>query len=150
MAADGTTYSGAIELKDGPFAGWMTWGAGSDPFETANGPFCFRIEEGGGVRCAFQPRREHLNGGGAVHGGALMSFADFALFSIAYDALGDARAVTLTFASEFVAAGSLDGLIEARGEVLRQTRSIVFVRGLVTQVSRPLLAFSGTLKKIAA
>ena len=147
MAADGTTYSGAVALKDGPFAGWMTWGAGSDPFETANGPFCFRIDDGA-VRCAFQPRREHLNGGGAVHGGALMSFADFSLFAIAYTALGDATTVTLTFSSEFIGAGTLDGIIESRGEVLRQTRSIVFVRGLVTQVSRPLLAFSGTLKKI--
>ena len=82
MAADGTSYTGAIELTEGPFAGWITWGAGSDPFETANGPFCFKIENGT-ARCAFQPRREHLNGGGAVHGGALMRFADFALFSIA-------------------------------------------------------------------
>ena len=77
-----------------------------------------------------------------------MSFADFSLFCIAYTALANAQAVTLTFSSEFIAAGSIDGLIEARGEVLRQTRSIIFVRGLVTQVSRPLLAFSGTLKKI--
>ena len=149
MAADGTSYTGAIELKQGPFAGWMTWGAGSDPFETANGPFCFKIENGA-AHCAFQPRREHLNGGGSIHGGALMTFADFALFSIAYSTLGDVRAVTLTFSSEFLSAGSLEGMIEARGEVLRETRSIVFVRGLVTQVSRPLLSFSGTLKKLAA
>jgi uncharacterized protein (TIGR00369 family) len=147
MAGDGTSNSGAVELRDGPFAGWLTWGAGGDPFETALGPFCFRIDDGE-VRCAFQPRREHLNGGGAVHGGALMSFADFSLFCIAYNTLANTPAVTLTFASEFIRAGALEGLIEARGEVLRQTRSIVFVRGLVTQVSRPLLAFSGTLKKI--
>ena len=149
MAAETASYGGAIELKEGPFAGWMTWGAGSDPFETANGPYCFKLENGV-ARCAFQPRREHLNGGGAIHGGALMSFADFALFSIAYSSLRDTRAVTLTFHSEFLSAGGLDGLIEAQGEVLRETRSLVFVRGLVTQVSRRLLAFSGTLKKIGA
>jgi uncharacterized protein (TIGR00369 family) len=151
MAADGTStgYTGAIELKEGPFAGWMTWGAGSDPFETANGPFCFKVENGA-ARCAFQPRHAHLNGGGAIHGGALMSFADFALFCIAHSTLGDVRAVTLSFGSEFIRAGNMDGLIEAQGEVLRQTRSIIFVRGLVTQVSRPLLSFSGTLKKISA
>jgi uncharacterized protein (TIGR00369 family) len=125
----------------------MTWGGGSDPFETANGPYCFKTENGV-VRSAFQPRHEHLNGGGTVHGGALMSFADFALFSIAHKALGGAKAVTLTFHAEFLAPGGLDGLIEARGEVLRETRTIVFVRGLVTQVSRPLLSFSGTLKKM--
>lgn len=151
MAAEGTSagYTGAIELKEGPFAGWMTWGAGSDPFETANGPFCFKVEDGV-ARSAFQPRREHLNGGGAIHGGALMSFADFALFAIAHSVLGDVRAVTLSFSSEFISAGNLDAWVEARGEVLRETRSIIFARGLVTQASRPLLSFSGTLKKIGA
>ena len=99
---------------------------GSDPFETANGPFCFKIENGT-ARCAFEPRREHLNGGGAVHGGALMTFADFALFSIAYSTLRDVRAVTLTFSSEFISAGDLDGVIEARGEVLREKRAQSFL-----------------------
>lgn len=139
---------GAV-LTEGPFAGWTTWSNGADPFETAIGPFCFR-EVGGRAKCAFQPRREHLNGGGTVHGGALMSFADFALFAIANNALAGAKAVTVTCNSGFLSAASLDAVIEAEGEVLRATRSLVFVRGLVTQASRPVLAFSGTLKKIAA
>jgi acyl-coenzyme A thioesterase PaaI-like protein len=89
-----------------------------------------------------------LNGGGTIHGGALMSFADFSLFAIAHNALRGAHAVTLTCNSEFLSAGGLDDIVYADGEVLRETRSLVFVRGLVTQDSRPLLAFSGTLKKI--
>jgi acyl-coenzyme A thioesterase PaaI-like protein len=141
--------SGPILLTEGPFAGWSTWSAGGDPFETAIGPFCFKAE-GGRMRSAFQPRREHLNGGGAIHGGALMSFADFALFSIAHNALRDVRAVTLTCNCEFLSAGDLSAVVEAEGEVLRDTRSLIFVRGMVTQASRPLLAFSGTLKKISS
>jgi uncharacterized protein (TIGR00369 family) len=113
------------------------------------GPFCFRVDDGR-VRCAFQPRREHLNFSGAVHGGALMSFADFSLFAIAHNALRGVKAVTLTCNSEFLSAGDTDAVIEAQGEVLRETRSLIFVRGLITQASRPLLAFSGTLKKIRA
>lgn len=138
---------GPIILKEGRLAGWSTWSDGGDPYETANGPFCFRVE-GERVRCAFEPRREHLNGSGAIHGGALMSFADFALFCIAQRELADQRAVTLTCNSEFLRAGSLDGLVETEGEVLRATRTLIFVRGLVTQLSHPLLAFSGTLKKM--
>ncbi|MFO1016161.1 MAG: PaaI family thioesterase [Hyphomonadaceae bacterium] len=141
-------YVGPIEVTEGPFAGWMTWGEGADPYETAIGPFCFKVETDGRARCAFQPRRDHLNGGGFVHGGALMSFADFSLFSIAHKELEGVRAVTLTCNSEFLSAGELGAMIEAHGEVLRETRSLIFVRGLVTQGSRPLLAFSGTLKKI--
>jgi len=140
--------SGAVTLTEGPFAGWTTWSQGSDPYETSIGPFYFRVEDGR-ARCMFQPRREHLNGGGSIHGGALMSFADFSLFAIAHNALKGEHAVTLTFNSEFIGAGGLDGMVEAQGEVIRDARAVIFVRGLVTQASRPLLSFSGTLKKIA-
>jgi uncharacterized protein (TIGR00369 family) len=135
-------------LTEGPFAGWTTWSNGADPYESAIGPFCFRVADDGSAQCAFEPQPRHLNGGGTIHGGALMSFADFALFAIAHNALRGAHAVTLTCNSEFVSAGKLGEHVEARGEVLRETRSLVFVRGLVTQGSRSLLAFSGTLKKI--
>lgn len=150
MNAQGVTqtdYGHPLLIEDGPFAGWRTWGGGADPFETAIGPFCYRVIDSK-VRCGFQPRREHLNGAGAVHGGALMSFADFALFAIAYNALDASNVVTVTCNSEFLSAGGLEGVIEAEGEMLRETRSLLFIRGLVTQQGRPLLAFSGTLKKI--
>lgn len=150
MSADGAGDApavGPVVLKDGRFSGWSTWSAGADPYETAIGPFCFRMD-GPHVRCAFEPRRDHLNGGGSIHGGALMSFADFALFCIAHKELGADKAVTLTCNSEFLKAGGPDHIVEAHGEVLRATRTLIFVRGLVTQLSQPLLAFSGTLKKI--
>lgn len=143
-----THYGRLVRLTDGPLAGWSTWSQGADPFETLIGPFAFRNVDGA-TYAAFQPRQEHLNGAGAVHGGCLMSFADFSLYAIAHSALGPFKAVTLTCNSEFLSPGGLDGLIEARGEVLRETRSLVFARGLVTQATRPVLAFSGTLKKIA-
>lgn len=151
MNGDGTpqtTWTGGVTLTEGPFAGWTTWSQGGDPYETAIGPFYFRGDDGG-VRCVFEPKRHHLNGGGTIHGGCLMSFADFALFAIAHNTLAGQHAVTLTFSSEFVGAGGLDGWVEARGEVIRDTRSVTFVRGIVTQAERPLLSFSGTLKKIA-
>jgi acyl-coenzyme A thioesterase 13 len=137
-------------LTEGPFAGWLSWGAGgADPYESLIGPFCFKIDDDGSARCAFQPRADHRNAGGAVHGGVLMSFADFSLFSFAYSALArGVRAVTLTCNCEFMGAANLDGWIEARGEVLRETKSVLFARGVVTQRDRAVLAFSGTLKKI--
>jgi uncharacterized protein (TIGR00369 family) len=142
------SFSGGVTLTEGPFAGWTTWSGGSDPYETLIGPFYFRQEDGR-ARCVFEPKAHHLNGGGAIHGGCLMSFADFSLFAIAHNALRDVRAVTMTFNSEFIGAGGRDEWVEARGEVVRDTRSVVFIRGIVTQAERPLLSFSGTLKKIA-
>jgi len=140
--------SGPVLVTEGPFAGWMTWSRGADPYETLLGPFCFQmIDER--VRCAFEPKPHHLNGGGKIHGGALMSFADFALFCFAHKALANGvRAVTLSCNSEFISAGDCDSWIEAEGDVLRDTRSIIFARGLISQRGRPVLAFSGALKKI--
>jgi acyl-coenzyme A thioesterase PaaI-like protein len=136
-------------MTAGPFEGWTTWSQGQDPFETHVGPFYFRVLADGSAISAFEPRRHHLNGSGAIHGGVLLSFADFALFSIAHNALGgDITAVTLTLNSEFASAGDLDGNVEARGEVVRETGSLVFARGILSQKERPLLVFSGTLRKL--
>jgi acyl-coenzyme A thioesterase 13 len=147
LMAENVGNAGPIVVPNGPFRGWMSWSEGADPFETAIGPFCFR-GEGADLRCGFEPTPSHLNGGGTVHGGALMSFADFALFAIAHNDLAGAKAVTVAFNCEFLAPGGLGAMIEAKGEVLRATRSLVFVRGLMMQEARTLLAFSGALKKI--
>lgn len=142
-------YGTSRELTEGPFKGWRTWyGDGGDPFETYIGPLCYRVEADGRVRCAFEPQIHHLNGHGHIHGGCLMSFADFSLFCIGHHALTGGSSVTLTMNSEFIAAGKQGAWVEATGEVLRQTRSLVFIRGLLTQGGAPVLSFSGTLKKL--
>jgi uncharacterized protein (TIGR00369 family) len=143
-------YGAPVELTEGPFKGWLTWGDGLDPFETHVGPLVFRTEPGGRARAAFMPERKHLNGGGVIHGGALMSFADFALFGLAHEALQGTHAVTVTFNAEFVGAGAAGKLVEAEGRVVKETRSLVFVQGVLSQGDAPILAFSGTLKKLKA
>jgi acyl-coenzyme A thioesterase PaaI-like protein len=149
MGAEGAgeQADGAVVLSEGPFQGWSTWSTGADPYESSIGPFCFREDEPR-IRCAFMPAPTHLNGSGAIHGGALMGFADFSLFAIARRTLAASKAVTVTFNGAFIAGGVADVMVEASGEVLRATRTMVFVRGLITQEDRTLLAFSGTLKKI--
>jgi acyl-coenzyme A thioesterase PaaI-like protein len=89
-----------------------------------------------------------MNVGSALHGGCLMTFADFALFWIAYDELRGTGAVTASFSSEFIDSAREGELIEATGEVLRSTRSMIFARGLISSGNRPLLSFSGILKKL--
>jgi acyl-coenzyme A thioesterase PaaI-like protein len=41
-------------------------------------------------------------------------------------------------------------LLEARGDVIRAGRSLVFVRGVVTADGEAALSFSGTLKRTPA
>ncbi len=134
----------ATEVTDGEFKGWKTWT--EEPFEhDTAGPFYMRTDERGQV-AAFRAQRKHMNAGGVMHGGCLMTFADFALFAIAHHGMEGVYGLTVAFTSEFLD-GALEGeLIEARGEVLRQGRSITFVRGIVTANDRPVLNFSGTIK----
>ena len=71
----------AKKITEGEFAGWSTWP--NEPFEhDTAGPFYLKQEDDGSMVAAFRAERKHMNAGGVVHGGALMTFADFALFEI--------------------------------------------------------------------
>lgn len=135
-----------IEVTDGEFAGWSYWD--DEPFEVeAVGPFYFRLEDDVPV-AAFRAERKHMNGAGVVHGGCLLTFADFALFAIASHAMDGAYGLTVALTSEFLAGPKEGERIEARGEVLRAGGSLIFVRGLVTGDGTPCLNFSGTIKRL--
>ncbi|WP_084396181.1 PaaI family thioesterase [Henriciella aquimarina] len=132
------------QVENGEFAGWSTWP--EEPFEhDAAGPFYFRVDEKGPV-AAFRAKRKHMNAGGVVHGGCLMAFADFSLFAIAHEHIQD-YGVTVAFNSEFLSGAPEGAWIEARGEVLRAGRSVIFVRGIITGDGKPCLNFSGTLMR---
>ena len=132
-------------ITEGEFAGWKTWD--NEPFEhDTAGPFYLREDEKGMV-AAFRAQRKHMNAGGVMHGGCLMTFADFALFAIAHTGDFDGYGVTVAFTSEFLSGAREGEYMEARGEVVGGGRSIQFVRGLVTADGRPVLNFSGTIKK---
>lgn len=135
-------------VTTGPFAGWSTWGNGSDPFETLAGPFYMRSAVGGGYECAFIPQVHHANGMGNIHGGALMTFADFALFAHAHDYMGEHPCVTMQFESQFVGGAQVGAMITSAGEIVRATRTMIFIRGLISQSDKPVLAYSAILKRI--
>ncbi len=135
------------EITEGEFAGWQTWP--DDPFESGAGPFFFRRDKSA-IVAAFRAEPRHMNGGGFMHGGCLMTFADFALFALAEEELKGDHAVTVSFASEFLAGATTGQLITCRGDVLRAGRSMVFVRGLIAADETPCLNFSGTIKRIRA
>ncbi|MGB3625227.1 MAG: PaaI family thioesterase [Henriciella sp.] len=134
-----------VTVESGEFAGWSTWPTEPFEYETA-GPFYFRVDEKGPV-AAFRAQRKHMNAGGVVHGGCLMAFADYSLFAIAHQEIEDEYGVTVAFNSEFLSGPPEGAYIEARGEVLRAGRSIIFVRGLITGDGKPALNFSGTIMR---
>lgn len=128
--------------------GWENWG-GEDPFEDSTGPFFMKLDpENGKHLSAFLCEERHMNGGGFMHGGMLMAFADFALFVIAHDELRDSHSVTLSCQTDFLAGSEPIGdVVYADGEVTRATRSLVFVRGQTYVGDTILSTFTGILKK---
>ena len=136
---------GLAKVEQGRWAGWYHWEP-VDHFEEHAGPF-YCQPEGDGVLCAFQPEDKNRNGGGNIHGGALMTFADYALFMIAGGMETSVHGVTMTMNCEFVGAAEAGKLLTARGEVVRQGLSVAFVRGIIDDGGRAVMAFFGTIKK---
>jgi acyl-coenzyme A thioesterase PaaI-like protein len=130
---------------EGEFQGWRTWKR--DHFETHAGPFYHRMDENGRITCAFRVAKKHLNGGGNVHGGCFMTFADYCLFALAGSVL-QSPGVTVSFSSEFLDAAREGELIECTGEVTRAGGSLIFGRGMLTSGERSLFTFSGTIKRV--
>ena len=127
--------------------GYRKW-EGFDPFEEQSGPYYFRQEPGGAYRCAFIAEAKHMNGQGSMHGGTLMTFADYVMFVVARPAIEHTPAVTVTCNSEFTSAAGIGEFIEGTGEIVHETGSMVFVRGKISSGERTLLNFSGVLKKL--
>lgn len=129
------------------YQSWESQDGVTDPFEEHAGPFFFRKSDRGFYEAAFEAASHHCNAGGSVHGGLLMTFADYSMFMIAKDQL-NGYGVTISFNSEFISAGYKDELIESRGEVVRETGSMIFVRGQIEAAGRILMNFSGIIKKV--
>ena len=135
-------------VEDGDFAGWTTYDL-KDTFDQTVGPFYFRPDPDGSMRCAFRAEQKHMNAGGRMHGGCLMTFADIALFQTAYQEMEGSNGVTVQLDSTFVDAARVGDLVEATGEVVRAGGSLIFVRGELTTAGRVLMPFSGVIKKVA-
>ncbi len=120
----------------------------TDPFENLAGPFYSRRDETGEVICAFRAEKKHMNAGRFMHGGCFATFADYAIFMIAENDLEGSGSVTASLTTDFVDGAREGELIEARGEVVRATGSMVFVRGIATAGGRPLVGFSAPIENI--
>jgi uncharacterized protein (TIGR00369 family) len=141
------SYGQLSTMTEGEFAGWRYWQG--DPFETRSGPFYYRREDDGSYVSAFRAEPRHMNGGGFMHGGCMMTCADFALFAIATDVLDGDHAVTLNLSGDFLGPISTGALVEARGEVTRGGGKTIFVRGLITGDGQPALSFTGIIRRLS-
>ncbi len=120
---------------------------GHDPAEDHIGPFYFRNTDAGYL-FAFKADDRHCNVTGIVHGGVLMTFADYSACMEATDNYADENCVTISFNCEFVSAGEIGELMECRARITRKTGSMVFSTGEVFSNGETLLTFSSVMKRL--
>ncbi|NBW74353.1 MAG: PaaI family thioesterase [Sphingomonadaceae bacterium] len=137
--------AGLALITEGHWAGWYHWEP-VDHFEEHAGPFYCK-PDGDSVLCGFIPEAKNRNGGGNIHGGALMTFADYALFMIAGGMDTSVHGVTMNMNCDFVGAAETGRMLTARGEVVRAGGSVVFVRGIIDDAGRNVLSFSASIKR---
>jgi uncharacterized protein (TIGR00369 family) len=132
--------------------GWMTWRLSDQTrFNNVLGPMIVRLEGDGQARVRMFAAHAHTNLSDNVHGGALLAFADVALFAASrlFGLVEAGTAVTLDFSMQFVGAGKADEPLDAVVELLRETGRLLFLRALIVQSERRVAAFSGTIRKPA-
>ena len=130
----------------------------ADPAEDHIGPFFVRAADGAtdvAVTSAMRATALHCNSMGVVHGGVLMTFADFTMSEAAlHGGEPGEHCLTVSFDAQFVASARDGELLQGEAQIIRKSRTLTFVRGLIhTQRDRirvELLAFSGVGKRVLA
>jgi len=100
-------------------------------------------------RVRLTPREIHLNSTGRIHGGIILGLIDVALFPAMYLVCGVpvSGSVTVDMQNQFIAAGDGTRPLDAVVEVVRETRRMGFLRGLMVQDDDVVASFTATIRK---
>jgi uncharacterized protein (TIGR00369 family) len=100
----------------------------------------------GDPRFGFIATDKHGNHIGIVHGGMLATFADQAMGMTAMRATGNKPHATIELNMHYIGAVHLGEFVEAHCEIVRITRSIIFMRGTIKVGERIVATSSGVWK----
>ena len=120
---------------------------GTDPAEDLCGPF-YLSRQPDQITAGMRVEHKHCNGMQTVHGGILMTFADFALCAQARYQTTDRHIVTVSLNTEFVDTAPVDTWLTSAGMIVRRTNSLVFVQGVIQDGDRAILMYNGIGKRI--
>jgi len=130
--------------------GWWTWDLPGERYNASIGKLLVRGEGEGRARCRIFPDERQSNLADVVHGGAILTFIDMSMFAGGHAAgISDIGAVTLDLSSQFLSPAELGKPLDATIELLRETKRLAFMRGLVIQEERNVASWSGTLRKLS-
>ena len=132
--------------------GWRHWNLKDQTLfnGAVMGRMITRVDDDGRARLRMFPERRHENLQGIVHGAVTLALIDISLFTTMH-MIGSGNAgpsVTLELSTQFVGGGKPDQPLDAVTEIVRETGSLVFVRGMVVQEAPVVASFSGIVKKM--
>jgi acyl-coenzyme A thioesterase PaaI-like protein len=141
----------AVSETTAPFdpaaAGWEPYR--DEGFIGLVGPFWAR-PWGDSYRYAFLAEPKHHNRRGVVQGGMLMTFADRAMGMTCWYANGRVPQATVQLDVHFIDAVQIGEFVEAKCEVVRRTRSLVFMTGGLVVGTRVVATAKGIWKTLGA
>ena len=145
------TEPGFISQPDPDNPGWLTWTLRDATRFNGQvlGKMIVRSEGEGRARLRMFPTLKHSNLGNNLHGGTTLGFIDVSLFGAArmFGLIEAGTAVTLDLSVQFIGAGEIDVPLDSEVELLKETKRLLFMRGLVVQGDNRIAAFSGTIRK---
>lgn len=122
-------------------------------FIGVNGPLYVRsVAQADGSKLrhlGFRVEQRHCNPMGNCHGGMLATFADMMLPMLAHRQAVELRGQflpTVSLQIDYLAPSPLGAWVQGEAQVLRITRNLAFVQGLVTADDVPALRVSGIFK----
>ena len=106
----------------------------------------WRKEEGDRLRFGLIVASKHLNRAGNLHGGMLMTLADQSMAMTARKATGGKNHATIELNIQFVGVVRLGDFVEVHAEVVRATRSVVFMQAKMFVGTRVVVTTNGIWK----
>ncbi len=117
-------------------------------FIAANGPLYVKKQERG-LLLGFRVEPRHCNPAGICHGGMIATFCDMLLPISAHqlsDELSRRFLPTISLQVDYLAPSPRGAWVQGEAQLLRGTRSLVFLQGLVTADGEPVARVSGVFK----
>jgi uncharacterized protein (TIGR00369 family) len=111
------------------------------------GPIFYRFDNGLG-HFKFMAEDKHGNRSGNVHGGMLLTFADRSLGYTARQRDMSRKQATVQLNMHFIRGVSIGELVEMECRVVRETRSLVFLDGAISQRGETAATAHGVWKII--
>ena len=109
--------------------------------------FQLTVFEGGRSEIRFDPRPEHLNSFGVVHGGALMTLLDVSQLTAARSVDKEIGAVTIEMKTSFMQPAK--GLLRADGRLIHRTATLAFTEATIYDAAGKACAHAtGTFKYV--